>query len=324
MKPASRLIATLLAMPLSFAAVSAMAQTPSTFPNRPLKIIVATPAGGASDTAARLIAQAIGSSLGQQVVVENKPGANGVLALQAAQAAPPDGHTLLWAQASMAAIPMLMKNPPAKPIGEFTPISQVVNLTYGLFVNPSIPANSVAELTAFLKANPDKLNYATGPLGEYMVAAHYLKAVGAKAVRVPYKGGAQIMPDLISGQVQFNFGPLSAGIQHARANKLKLLAVLPSRSSTAPEVPSLAEAGIPAGNIPQWNGLMATPGTPRDIATRISAEVAQALKNPAMRTAFEAQGFQVVASTPQVMADAVESATVAWRNFVRDYDIPQE
>lgn len=126
------------------------------------------------------------------------------------------------------------------------------------------------------------------------------------------------------GQVQFNFGPLSAGIQHVRAGKLILLAVLPQRSGIAPDVPSLAEAGLPAGNIPLWNGLVAPPNTPRDIAARISTEVAQALKSPAIRAAYEAQGFHVVGSSPQAMADAIESAAVAWRNYVRDYDIAQE
>ena len=300
------------------------AQAQSGFPAQPLKIVVATPAGGASDTAARLIAQSLSKSLGQPVVVENKPGGNGVPAIQAVLSAPPDGHTLLWAMSSMTGMPLLVKSAPVKSMSEFTPVVTVVNLVYGLLVNPKVPATTVGELTAYLKANPDRLSYGTGPLGEYMVAVHYLRSAGLKAVRVPYKGGVQLMPDLISGELQFNLGPLAPALGHVRSGKLRLLATVPERSDAAPGIPTLAEAGIASEAPPTWNGLVAPPKTPREVADRIAQEVNRALADPAVRGALEMQGFRVAGGTPQQMAVAIESAAAAWRQFVRDYDIPQE
>jgi tripartite-type tricarboxylate transporter receptor subunit TctC len=294
------------------------------FPSQPLRIIVATPAGGASDTAARLLAQSLSKNLDQPVLVENKPGGNGVPAVQAVQSAAPDGHTLLWAQASMASLPLLMKAAPIKSISEFTPVSTVVNLVYGLLVNPRVPVTTVSQLSAHLRDHPDRLNYGTGVLSEYLLTVHYLHAIGAKAVRVPYKGGAQLMPDLIGGELQFNFGPLAPALPHVHSGKLRLLATLPERSDAVPGVPSLAEAGIRVDALPTWNGLVAPPGTALDVANRIAQEVNRALTDPTLRAALETQGFRVAGSTPRQMGEAIEVAMATWRQFVRDYDVPQE
>lgn len=291
---------------------------------QPLRIIVATPPGGASDAAARLVAQSLTKSLQQQVIVENKPGGNGVPAVQTALSAAPDGRTLLWAMSSMAGMPMLVRSSPVESFSEFTPVVPVVNLTYGLFVNANVPASTVAELTAYLKSNPDRLNYGTGTLSEYMVTVHYLHTAGLKAVRVPYKGGAQLMSDLISGELQFNVGPLTPALPHVRSGKLRVLATLPDRSDALPAVPSLAEVGVPTSALPTWNGLVAPPHTPPAITERIAREVNRALAEPEVRRALEAQGFRISGGTPQQMRDAIDSATQAWRQFVRDYEIPQE
>lgn len=291
---------------------------------QPLKIIVATPAGGASDTAARLLAQALAKNLGRQVLVDNKPGGNGVPAVQAVLTSPADGQTLLWAMSSMAGMPLLVKSSPVKSLTEFTPVAPVVNLMYGVFVNPKVPASTVEELSAHLKANPGKLSYGTGVLSEYMVTEHYLHAAGAKALRVPYKGGAQLMPDLISGELQFNIGPLVPALPHVKSGKLRLLATLPGRTEVIAGVPSLAQAGIATDTLPTWNGLVAPPGTPQDVAARLAREVNDALGDPALRAALEAQGLRVSGGTPQQMAAAIESAATVWQQFVRDYNIPQE
>lgn len=291
---------------------------------QPLKIIVATPAGGASDTAARLLGQALAKGLGRQVLVENKPGGNGVPAIQAVLSAPADGHTLLWAQSSMTGMPMLVKSAPVKSMAEFVPVAPVVNLIYGLFVSPKVPVATVAEFSAHMKANPDRLNYGTGVLGEYMVTVQFLDAAGLKALRVPYKGGVQLMPDLISGELQFNIGPLAPALPHVKSGKLRLLATLPERSDVVPGVPSMVEAGGPADSFPTWNGLLAAPGTSQEVAARLSQEVNRVLADPALRSALEAQGFKVSGGTPQQMAVGIESAAAAWRQFIRDHHIAPE
>lgn len=292
--------------------------------SQPIRLILAVSAGGASDAAARLIAQSLARSLRQPVVVENKPGGNGVPAVQAVLAAPADGHTLLWAMSSMTGMPLLVKSAPVKSMGEFTPVVPVVNLVYGLFVNPKVPATTLDELTAYLKANPDRLSYGTGVLSEYMVTVHYLRAAGLKALRVPYKGGAQLMTDLISGELQFNIGPLAPGLPHVRSGKLRLLATVPGRSNVVPDVPSLSAVGVAAEDPPTWNGLVAPPGTPHDVVARLAQEVNRALADPDVRGTLETQGFRVTGGTPQQMGEAIASAAGAWRRFVRDYDIPQE
>ncbi|CAD5372728.1 Tripartite tricarboxylate transporter substrate binding protein [Rubrivivax sp. A210] len=310
---------------LAVAALGTLAQGPARAQGgQPLKIVLATPAGGASDIAARLLAQNMAKSLGRQVLVENKPGGNGVPAMQAVLSAPADGHTLLWAQSSMAGTPLLVKSAPVKSFAEFTPVAPVINLVYGLYVNPRLPVNTVAEFGAHLKANPERLSYGTGVLSEYMVTMHYLQAAGAKALRVPYKGGSQLMPDLISGELQFNFGPLAPALPHVKSGKLRLLATLPERTDLAPGVPALAESGIATDTLPIWNGLVAAPGTPKDVVAGLSQEVNRALADPALRAALEAQGFRVSGGTPQQMGAAIESATAVWRQFIRDHSIPQE
>lgn len=320
MKKRSFLLASLAAILLPVAPASGQ----SSFPAQPMRIVVATPAGGASDAAARVVAQALSKRLGQQVVVENRPGGNGVPALQAVLAAPADGHTLLWAMASMTATPLLVKSSPVKSMNEFAPVTPVVSLVYGLFVNPKVPATTVAELTAWLKTNPGRASYATGTLSEYMVAVHYLRSAGAKAERVPYKGGVQLLPDLMNGEVQFNFGPLAPALPHIRSGKLRLLATMPDRTESTPGVPSLAESGIDTSALPAWNGLVAPPRTSPEVIARIAQEVNAVLADAAVRSTLEGQGFRVAGGTQRQMADQIEAAAATWRQFVRDYDIPQE
>jgi tripartite-type tricarboxylate transporter receptor subunit TctC len=310
------------AMLLATTAPIALAQSSPS--SQTLRIVVATPAGGASDTAARLVGLALSKNTGHPVIVENKPGGNGVPAVQTVLTAPADGQTLLWAMSSMAGMPLLVKSSPVKSMAEFTPVSPVVNIVYGVFVNPRVPANTVAELTAHIKANPDRLNYGTGVLGEYMVTEHYLHAAGLKAMRIPYKGGAQLMPALISGELQFNIGPLAPALPHVKSGKLRLLATLPGRGEVVAGVPSLADSGIDTDALPTWNGLLAPPGTPQDVVSRLAQEVNRTLADRALRTALETQGFRVTGGTPQQMSAAIESATTAWRQFIRDYNIPQE
>jgi tripartite-type tricarboxylate transporter receptor subunit TctC len=310
---------------LSLSTLDATAQTAATFPARPVTIVVPTPAGGPSDTAARLVARALSVAWSQPVIVENKAGAGGALAAHAVMAAAADGHTLLWAQASMAGLPFVQKGAPYRALSELSPVSNVVNFGYALFVNRDLPAQNFADFVAYGRAQPERLNFATGTLGEYMMAEHVLKAVGVKALHVPYKGGAQLMPDLISGQVQVNFGPILSGLQHVKAGKLRMLATaLPQRSSLLPDVPTFTELGIPTGSLPTWNAVFAPAGTPRDVTEKVASAIAKSLKDPAVRGPLEANGAEPLGSTPKQLAEAVEVATLAWKSFVREAGISPE
>lgn len=295
------------------------------FPSRPVTIVVPTPPGGPSDTAARLLARVLAATWGQQVNVENKAGAGGAIAARAVMEAAPDGHTLLWGLAAMAGLPFVQKTPPYRSMAELVPVANAVHMGYALFVNRDMPVQNFADLVAYGRNNPDRLNYATGVLTEFGMAVHVLGATGVKAQRVPYKGGAQLIPDLISGQVQLNFGPIISGLQHVRAGKLKVLATaLPQRSKILPDVPTLAELGVPAGGLPSWNALFAPLGTPRDVVNAIALAVAAAVREPSVRDPLSENGVEVAGDGPRQLAEAVESATAAWKQFVQQHQIPQE
>lgn len=310
-----------LACGLVVAALPAAAQ----YPNKPVHLIVPFPAGGASDAAARIVGQGLSKSIGQPVVVENRPGANGTIAAQAVLNAPADGYTLLWASASMIALPMLQKAKSFDTFTDFAPVSSVGRLTFGLFVHPGVPAKNVAELIAYARANPDKLSYAVGTLSEYMAAAQFMKATGTSMVRVPYKGGAQAMPDLVAGRVQVYFTPISLALPHAKENKLRMLAtLLPQRSAAAPDIATIAEAGVPAVAVPTWQAIVAPPKTPREVVDRLYRGIGAALQNPESRTQLEQQTLLIDGTTPEALAAGIKDDLQTWTQFVRDNDIKPE
>jgi tripartite-type tricarboxylate transporter receptor subunit TctC len=295
------------------------------YPSKPIKLVVPVPPGGASDGAARMIAHALAKSMGQPVVVENRPGASGSIAAQAVHAAVPDGYTLLWTQSSMAGLPMLLRSSPFRSLAEFAPVSMVCRLPAGLYVHPSVPSESVSQLVAHARANPDKLTYATGPLSEYMAGVQFMKATDTAMLRVPYKGGAQAIVDVVEGRVQVYFTPLAQGLQFHKAGRLRMLAVMmPARSALAPEVPTFAELGINGIAVPNWNGIVAPPRTPAAVTSRLSEEIRRAIGDPAIRAAFEKQYLQPEGSTPAELAVAVSQSVETWGQFIRENQIPQE
>ena len=311
----------LLPVVLAIAPNLAMAQ----YPDRPIRLIVPFSAGGASDAAARTLGQAMSKSLGQPVLIENRPGANGSIAAQVVQSAPADGYTLLWASASMVAIPVLQKSSPYQSLNEFAPVSITCRLTYAVYVNAEVPAKTVGEFIAYAQAKPGKLSYATGSLGEYMVTAQLLKSAGIDLVHVPYKGGAAAMPDLIAGRVQLNIGPFAAGLPHVKAGKLRMLAtLLPKRTPAAPDVPTLAETGVQNVTSPTWQAIFAPPKTPKNVADRLAKEVALALRDEKLRAQFDGLAVQGESSTPAALTVIVNEDTITWHRFVRENNIPQE
>ncbi len=321
MKPLIPLISAMLMATMALEPAAAQ----SSYPDRQIRLIVPTPPGGSSDAAARVLATLMSKSLGQTVAIENKPGASGAIAARALMASPADGYTLMWTLSSMSGLPSLQKSPPYRSLADLTPVSLVGHFAYAMFVHPDVPAQSVAEFVDYARGRPDKLSYATGSLGDYMATVKFLKANGVTSVRVPYKGGAQLMPDLVSGRVQLNFGPLSSGLPFVRDGKLRLLAVLLSqRSAAAPDVPTLAQVGVPSVTLPTWQAIFAPPNTPPEIADRLSREVAKALADPALRAQFDQLALQIDGSSPHTLASAAARDAEVWRRFVSEYDIPQE
>lgn len=295
------------------------------YPDRPIKLIVPTPAGGPTDSAARALAEVMAKSLAQPVLVENRPGAGGAIAAQAVLDAAPDGHTLLMGFASLAGLPMLLKTPPYASLDQFTPVARVGRLTFGLFVHPSVPARSVAELAAHARSAPGSLNYATGPLAEFMAAAQFMKHTGTQMQRVPYKGGVQVMPDLIEGRVQVYFTPLFLGLPHVGSGKLRLLATLgPVRHPAAADVPTLAEAGGGSSSVTGWHALFGPPKMPATIAERLAAAVASAVRTAELQATLARQNFAADASTPAELGLLVRDEERVWAAFVREHAIAPE
>ena len=314
-----------LLLMLSLAVSLAPAPAPAQYPARPIHLIVPLAAGGPTDNAARAVAQALSKAVGQPVVVENKPGADGAIGTQAVAHAAPDGYTLLFAPSSIVAIPRMHKSTDIDPSNDLAPVSMIGRFPFCLYVHPSVPATSVSELVAYARANPGKLNFATSTASEFLAAAQFMKATGVRMTRVPYKGAAQAFPDLISGRVQVNFGPLSVGLPYAREGRLRILAtLLPERSSLAPEIPTMLEAGVPEATVPTWQALFLPARTPEEVVNRMSREVNAVLQAGDVRAQLARLALHVEGSTPQMLGATVRADGRLWDEFVREYGLGTE
>src|SRR5438477_6280604 len=273
------------------------------YPAKPIHLIVPFPPGGGNDTVARAIAQQISPDLGQPVVIDNRPGAGGAVGAELAAKAPPDGYTLFLAGVGSHVVnPNLHAHLPYDPLKDFAPITLVATAPSVLVVNPAVPSRTVAEFTAYARAHPGKLNYASNGNGSaaQLAAAMYESMAGVKMVHVPYKGIAPAMTDLLSGEVQLMFGTVVALVPHIQAGKLRALAVTSrSRSALLPDVPSLAESGLPDYEAGSWYGVMAPAGTPREIVERLHGAIVSALRQPEVAKRLAAEGAIVIGSTPE-------------------------
>ncbi len=295
------------------------------YPVKPIRLIIPFAPGGASDIAARTLGQALQRSLSQQIVVDNRPGANGAIAAQAAVNAPADGYTLLWAVASMVALPLTLKVPPFQSLADFTPVSNVGQFAFCMTIHPGVPAKSLAEFTTYARENPDKLNYASSTVSEFKSTSQFMKAAGISMVKVLYKGGAQVMPDLLTGRVQVHFGTMSSALQYANDGRLRMLAVLlPRRSAAAPEVPTFAESGMANVSAPTWQAILAPPKTPRVVSDRLSREIASVLQGAEVRAQFVRQFLQIEGSSPEALATRIDADYISWKQFFRDNGISPE
>jgi tripartite-type tricarboxylate transporter receptor subunit TctC len=307
-----------LALALAFM-VLGQAQAQTAWPARPIKMIVGFAPGGSTDVTARIIAQALSERLGQPVLIENRAGAGGNIGADAVAKADPDGYTLLMATSStFAANPSLYKSLPFDVQKDFAPIAVTAFIPNLLVVNPSVPANNVAELIAYLKANPDKLNFASAGNGtsQHLSGELFNSLAGVRMTHVAYRGGAPAVSDLLGGQVQVIFAPLVEVIQQVRAEKLKALGITTARRSPLlPDVPTILEM-LPGYEVALWNGLLAPAKTPSDIIDRINRATVEALRSPEVKAKLAEQGSEPVGNTPAEFKAFIESELVKWRRLV--------
>jgi tripartite-type tricarboxylate transporter receptor subunit TctC len=314
--------ATALACPV---AVPAQTVAADSFPTKPLRMLVPVPAGGPSDFIARQVAQQLSTSLGQAVTVENKPGANGLVAAREVLAAPADGHTLLYAPGSMIATPLMAKGSGLDWSQDFAPLGKVGRVPFALAVHPGVTAQTVDELVRQARQQPGVLNVATSTPSEVLAAAQFMKAAGITLVRVPYKGGTQALPDLLAGRVQLMFGPLSLMQPHAKSGALRILALLaPQRNAALPDVPTMAEAGMRGVDVPTWQGLYTVAKVPPALRARLATDIAAAVAQPEMRTELERRMLTVEGATPQELAAAISRELMVWSAVVDEYKLTAE
>lgn len=306
------LIALLLTLPLH----AALAQ----YPNRAVRMIVPFPPAGATDIVGRIVAQKLGERLGQSVVVENKPGAGGSIGSDIVAKSPADGYTLLMATTSTHSIGPSLQKLPYDPIRDFAPITHVANVPNVLVVSPTLPLANVKELVAYAKARPGQLNYASSGVGTivHLNAELFKMLTGVDMVHIPYKGTALSIPDLANGSIAMLFDSLASVQPHIRAGKARPLALNSGqRSPLLPEVPTFAEAGLPAFDRYTWFGLFAPAGTPKEIVARVQAEVAAALRAQDLRERFASVGAEPVGSTPEQFVERVLSDTARWAEVIK-------
>jgi len=307
----------LFGMATASLAAPALAQQ---FPSKPVRIVVPYTPGGGADTTARLIAPKLQDALGQTVVIDNKPGAGGTIGDDAVAKAAPDGHTLLLGAFAHAVNPSLMPKMPFRTPEDFAPVSLLVTVPELLVVTPSFPAKTVAELVAMAKAEPGKLSYASSGNGsaQHLAAELFKMRTGTDIQHVPYKGGSLAVADVAAGHVPFYFGNMSSALPQARAGKVRALAVTsPQRSPAAPEVPTMAEAGVAGCEISEWNALLAPAATPPAVIERLHVEVAKVMAAADMKAKFADLGAQPVGSTPAELAAFLRSEMTKWAEVVK-------
>jgi len=296
------------------------------YPNKPIKIIVPFPAGSATDTISRILGNSVSIAVGQPVLVENKAGADGAIAASEVMRAAPDGHTLLMATNSpMSAVPALKKVPPYDPVADFTPISDIGRYTFFIVVHPSVPANTLSEFIAYAKANPGKINYATGNTTGIVSTAFFASQAGIQMVHVPYRGEPQAIIDLVGGRVQLLFASSSTSVPQVRDGKLRaLVTTLAKRSQLRPDVPTIAEAGMPQFSVTSWAGLFGPAKLPRDVVERLNKEFGAAMARSDVQALMEKQAFVLTPSSPERLGEFVKEQMESYRNILRAAGVQPE
>lgn len=313
----NRLNTGLVVAALALAASSAAAQ--ASYPNKPIRLVVPTPAGGPSDAAARALAKGMSAGLGQEVVVDNRPGGNTGIGAAVVLNAAPDGYTLLFALASNAGLPHLSKASPYKSLNEFSPVATIGGNTQCLVVPASVPARTLAEFAAYAKASAPPLMRGSNNVSEDMVAGQVTGALGFKLERVPYKGAPQLLPDLLEGRVQAAVLPIGASVPHVRAGRLVLLGCsMAERIAAQPTVPTLAESGVSAAPLITAHFVLGPPRLPAEIVERLAHAVRQAAQTADFRQEMDRLLIVGPARSPAETRDLMLQAEAQYVRFVRE------
>ncbi len=295
------------------------------WPSRTVRIVVPFGPGGSADLVARLLGQRMTESLGQPVIVENRPGAGAMLGNELVAKSAPDGYTLTMGTLGPFAVNQsLFRKVPFDSQRDFAPITLTGASSHVLVVHPSMPVKSLADLVALAKQRPGQLTFASSGIGNatHLTGELFKSMAGVDVVHVPYKGGGAAVADLIGGHVAYSFASMPSALPHVRAGRLRALAVAPAqRVATAPELPTVAESGLPGFASEDWQGVLAPAKTPQDIVARLNGEIHKVLGAPELREKLENQGFQVRLSTPQQFSDLIRSESAKWAKIVKDANI---
>lgn len=291
------------------------------YPSRPIRFIVPNGAGGTTDLVARSVAPKLAERLGQQVVIDNRPGSGGILGTEIVAKAAPDGHTLLMGTIGNIAIsPALYRKLAYDSLRDFAPVTQLASAAYMVLLHPSVPARSMKELAALAKAKPGMLNFASAGSGTGShLAAELFKAVaGADMVHVPYKGGSPAMTDVIAGQVQLMFNGIPSSMPHLRSGRVRALAVTTAtRSPAAPELPTIAEAGFPGAESTSWTGILVPAGTPAPVVATLNAAFVKALQFPDVVSRLSMDGATPVGNSAAEFGTYIRTELVKWATVVK-------
>ncbi len=303
------------------AAALAASAAEQPYPNRPIRLIVAQAPGSGPDTLARMIGQKLTESWGQQIIVDNRAGANGIIGMDAAAKSKPDGYTIvLGVSSALAMNPYVYKTLPYDSFRDFTPITHTGTNTFGLFVNPTLPVKSVKELVAIARSRPNELNYGSFGIGNqtHLAAELFAAETNLKLVHVPYKGQTPAVTELISGQVAIMFSPLPGTAQYVDAGRLRVLATCgEKRDGIFTGVPTMVEAGFPSVIVTGWTGLLGPAGMPREAVTRLQSEVRKHLLAAELKESLIRQGTETVGSTPEQFAALIKSEANKYSRVIK-------
>lgn len=318
----------LYAAPLAAMAAPFPAAFAQAYPSRPIRFIVPFAAGaGVLDIMARLVGQHLGQSLGQQVLIDNRPGAGGNVGAEVAAKAVPDGYTMLMGAVALVVSPYLYARLPFDPLADLAPVTQVNSAPLMLVVHPSLPVNSVAELIAYAKARPGTLNYGSGGVGAtpFLATELFKSMAGIDVVHVPYKGGAPALADLVAGQLSFMIENVPGTLPFVKDGKLRALAITSrQRLALVPELPTMEEAGVPGYEMIGWNGIFVPKATPPEIVARLNAELVKVLRSTEVGEQLARLGAVPVGDTPEQFGAFVKAESARWGKIIKDLGIKPE